>query len=54
MRYNYNVLLASNIPNIQWESRTGKTYYSLNPDEKAEANREILAMLAAEKDTKDT
>lgn len=33
----------------QWESQSGKKYYSLNPDEKAEANREILAMLAAEK-----
>ncbi|CAM9486070.1 unnamed protein product [Ectocarpus sp. 12 AP-2014] len=34
----------------KWESKSGKKYYSLNPDEKAEANREILAMLAAEKD----
>ncbi|CAM9637130.1 unnamed protein product [Ectocarpus sp. 6 AP-2014] len=34
----------------KWESKTGKKYYSLNPDEKADANREILAMLAAEKD----
>ncbi|CAM9182139.1 unnamed protein product [Ectocarpus fasciculatus] len=34
----------------KWESMTGKKYYSLNPDEKADANREILAMLAAEKE----
>ncbi|CAM9708180.1 unnamed protein product [Ectocarpus sp. 8 AP-2014] len=34
----------------KWESKTGKKYYSLNPDEKADANREILAMLAAEKE----
>ncbi|CAM9874770.1 unnamed protein product [Pylaiella littoralis] len=34
----------------KWESQTGKKYYSLKPDEKADANREILAMLAAEKE----
>ncbi len=34
----------------QWESKTGKKYYSLTPDEKADANREIQAMLAAEKE----
>eukprot|EP00903_Cladosiphon_okamuranus_P005764 g5715.t1 len=36
----------------KWESQSGKKYYSLNPDEKAEANREILAMLAAERGEK--